>query len=119
MLIEILKPDFVFEDERGKLIQLVHGGYSQFNIVLSKSGMLRGKHYHKENNEVFFVIDGSFEFIASRENEIENYVFRKGDMFLVRPYVIHSFKYLEDSLVAAMYDKGVEHEDSTKDIYTE
>ena len=49
MLIEILKPDFVFEDERGKLTQLVHDGYRQMNIIFSKKDVLRGNHYHKEN----------------------------------------------------------------------
>ena len=40
-------------------------------------------------------------------------------MFLVPPYVMHSFKYKEDSLLVAMYDLGVEYEDGTKDIHTE
>lgn len=119
MLIELMKPDFIFDDERGSLRQLVHQGYSQFNIVFSKKGVFRGDHYHKENKEVFYVINGSFELAASKDGVVENYTFKEGDMFLVPPYVMHSFNYKEDSLLAAMYDLGVEHEDGTKDIYTE
>lgn len=117
MLIELMKPDFVFDDGRGSLRQLVHEGYSQFNIVFSKKGVFRGGHYHKENNELFYVINGSFEFVASKGQVVEKYTFTEGDMFLVPPYVIHSFSYKEDSLLAAMYDIGVENMDGTKDIY--
>ena len=36
MLINILKPDFTFNDDRGTLVQLVHEGYNQMNVVTSK-----------------------------------------------------------------------------------
>jgi len=119
MLIEILEPDFAFEDERGELVQLAREGYRQFNVVFSKGGVIRGNHYHKENNEVFYVMSGSFELSAQKDGASEAYVFKKGDMFKVPPFVMHSFNYLEDTWVAAMYDKGVEHADGTKDIYAE
>ena len=35
-MIDILNPDFKFEDARGTLTQLVRRGYSQFNVVTSK-----------------------------------------------------------------------------------
>ncbi len=118
-MITILKPDFVFEDERGRLTQLVREGFSQFNIVCSKKGVLRGEHYHKENREAFYVISGSFRLVVKERGVKEEYVFRAGDMFLVPPNVVHSFYYLEDSVVAGLYDIGVEKADGSKDIYTE
>ena len=117
MLISILKPDFIFDDERGKLIQLVHQGYSQFNIVFSNKGVHRGGHYHKDNSEVFYVISGSFKMAVTQNGQSEKYFFQKGDMFLVPPYVVHSFNYLEDTCVVAMYDFGVEHANGSMDIY--
>ena len=119
MLIEILKPDFTFFDERGCLTQLVHHGFNQYNIIFSKKDVLRGDHYHRENREAFFVITGGFKFIAKKDGLEEEYNFKQGDMFLVPPYVTHSFFYTEDSWVASMYDLGVEHTDGSKDIYTE
>ena len=119
MLIKIIEPDFTFKDNRGELTQLVHCGYSQFNIVSSKSGVVRGDHYHKKNTEVFYVIDGSFAFTASKDGRHETHIFKKGDMFLVPPFVMHSFRYLEDSIVAAVYDIGIERAGHTKDIFTE
>lgn len=119
MLIEMMKPDFEFEDERGNLRQLVHEGFSQYNIIFSKKDVLRGNHYHKKNKEAFYVITGAFTLHVSKDGVEETYKFRQGDMFLVPPYVIHSFYYTQDCLVASMYDFGVENEDGLKDIYAE
>ncbi|SEP97695.1 Cupin domain-containing protein [Lachnospiraceae bacterium RM5] len=119
MLIEILKPDFMFSDERGSLFQLCHEGYKQFNIVFSKKGVIRGNHYHKKNKEVFFVVSGSFELIVSKNDKEEKYIFKKGDMFLIPPKVLHSFFYYEDTYLAAMYDFGVENVGDKIDIYSE
>lgn len=117
MLIEILKPDFIHEDERGRLTQLVHEGYSQFNIVSSKKGVLRGDHFHKENREAFYVISGRFRLEAEKDGVKESYTFTQGDMFVIPDHVIHSFYYEEDTVLAIMYDKGVEKDDGTKDIF--
>ena len=118
MLIQIIKPNFSYSDERGTLIQLVREGYKQFNVIESKAEVVRGGHYHKENIEVFYVISGSFSFTAKKDSIFENYTFVQGDMFLVPPFVIHEFNYTQDTLLVGMYDKGVEHTDGTKDIYT-
>lgn len=119
MLIQILTPDFEFKDARGELTQLCRDGYKQFNIVYSHQGVVRGNHYHKISTEVFFVIDGKLELAVSKNGIAEKYVFAKGDMFLIPPYVVHSFKYLENTTLAAMYDIGVEREDGMKDIWVE
>ena len=119
MLIEILKPNYVFVDERGSLTQLVREGFSQYNIIFSHKGVLRGNHYHKVNREAFYVITGELKLSVSRGGVKEEYVFRAGDMFLLPPYVMHSFYYTEDTWLASMYDLGVERPYGTKDIFTE
>ena len=71
-MIKVIKPDFEFQDERGFLLQLVHEGFRQFNIIFSRQGVFRGGHYHQENTEAFYVISGSFELtkihISKRQN---------------------------------------------------
>lgn len=118
-MIEILKTDFEHCDDRGTLCQLVHKGYCQVNVVFSKAGTFRGGHYHKENNEAFYVVNGSFEIVCTKGTDREARVFRQGDFFQIPPYVVHSFNYLEDTLLIGLYDIGVEHLDGTKDIYPE
>ena len=61
MLIEFLKADFCFDDERGNLVQLVREGWKQVNVIRSEAGVERGGHYHAQNSEAFYVISGSFE----------------------------------------------------------
>lgn len=54
-LFEMLEEDFKYEDEKGKLVQLVHKGYSQFNILQSKKGSSRGGHFHRHSVEAFLL----------------------------------------------------------------
>lgn len=116
MLIEVLKPDYVFEDDRGILAQLVDHGFKQINVIKSKAGSLRGNHYHKINREVFYVVQGDFVLTAQKDGMIEAQHFHTGDMFLVPPYVIHRFQYESDSILVGMYDVGV-FIDNTMDSY--
>ncbi len=118
-MIKILTPDFVFEDERGTLVQLVHEGYNQINVVTSKAGVIRGNHCHRLNREGFYVVEGSFTVNVHKGSEKASHTFKKGDMFLIEPEVMHSFIYLEDTTLIGFYDKGVELPDGTKDIIPE
>lgn len=116
-MIQILKPDFEYEDQRGKLTQLVRKGFSQFNIIFSKAGTFRGNHYHKENREAFYVISGSFDVTVKKDGKTEVFTFSQYDMFLIPPLVNHSFFYHTDTLLASMYDIGVELANGRKDIF--
>jgi mannose-6-phosphate isomerase-like protein (cupin superfamily) len=116
-LIEKLTPDFVFDDERGTLAQLVHSGYEQVNAVFTKKGAVRGNmHCHKNSNEVFYIISGSVDVTARLDEAEETARFESGDMFLIRNNIMHTFVYNEDTYIVALYDRRIENEDGTKDI---
>lgn len=117
MLINYIKPDFVYEDERGGLYQLVNKGYNQINYIFSKADMVRGGHYHKINKEAFFVIRGSFKLILETRDKKEEYLMRSGEFFEIASNIKHTFEYLEDTELISMYDIGVELENGEKDIY--
>ncbi len=119
IMIEIIKPDFIFEDDRGSLIQLIHEGYTQINVVTSKAEVERGNHFHRLNKEGFYVVEGAFLLEVSLDGKSESYEFKKGDMFIIKPNVMHRFVYREDTTLVAFYDKGVELPDGTKDIIAE
>ncbi len=112
-----LKPDFVFEDARGALAQLVHDGFKQVNVLLSKRDCRRGNHYHKVSKEAFYVVSGAVEVEFNKGEMTENVRFNKGDFFMVEPYVNHSMFFPCDCLMIQMYDIPVEKSDGTKDIY--
>lgn len=119
MLINILKPDFVFENDAGSLKQLVHDGWKQFNVITSVAGAIRGGHYHKYNQEGFYVISGRFKLKIWNGDEKESYDFKAGDMFSIEPLVFHTFEYQENTILVSMYSVGVEISDTEKDIWTE
>lgn len=116
-LIKIKEPDFIHKDGRGLLVQLVHEGYRQVNVVISETKTARGGHYHKLNKETFYVVSGEFTLRAELEGKQEEYRFSDGDMFEIPPYVLHGFEYAKKSILVAMYDVGVELEGGVKDIY--
>lgn len=117
MLVKILMPDFEFSDERGQLVQLIHEGFTQFNVIYSIKGTVRGNHYHKINREAFYIISGKLALELEKDGQREKHIFQAGDMFGVDPFVMHSFYYSEDTWLASMYDIGVELKNGGKDIY--
>lgn len=119
MLITIMKPDFIYENDCGSLKQLVHCGWKQINVITSVANAVRGGHFHKYNKEGFFVISGSFTLKVWKDNIHEEYIFRAGEMFYILPYVFHVFEYRENSVLVSMYSNGVELSETEKDIWTE
>ncbi len=116
MIIETLDVDFENVDDRGSLYQLAHCGYSQVNVVFSKSGVIRGNHYHRLNVEAFYVVKGKCEVTVSNDKEEETKVFVEKDFFRIPPNTLHSFKYIEDTIMVTMYSLGVELPNGDKDI---
>lgn len=120
-LIKFIKPDFQFSDARGSLTQLVHQGWNQVNYITSVAGALRGNHYHKENQEAFFVISGEFELSLEHilTHEKAQYTIHQGDFFVIYPQVMHNFLYTKETALISLYNKGVELSTGEKDIFKE
>jgi mannose-6-phosphate isomerase-like protein (cupin superfamily) len=116
-MIKILKPDFCFTDERGTLTQLIRTGFRQINVIESIANTYRGGHYHKLNDEAFYIIEGRIELKLKKDDFEEKYELGTGDMFLIPASVNHDFFFVEDTKLVSMYSIGVENEDGTKDIY--
>lgn len=114
-MLQIIKTDFHFEDERGTIDQLIHDGYRQINVITSKKGVVRGGHYHKQNDEAFYVISGKLTVTVNEETR----TFSAGAFFGIEANDMHSFVFEEDTLLVSMYSNGVELPDGTKDMYTE
>ena len=116
-LYETLEYDFLFQDYRGQLIQLIHEGFKQVNIIKTEKGVTRGNHYHKRSREAFYVITGSVDVIFSKEDKIEKVHFKQGDFFLIPPFIAHSMYYPEYCILIALYDEPIELPNGEKDIY--
>lgn len=112
-----IEPDFVHEDERGRLVQLVHDGWRQVNVVASAGGTVRGGHYHKNNREAFYIVSGACDVTLEKEGEKRTRRFAAGDFFTIEPYTVHTFRYLEDTLLVGLYDNGVNPSGGYTDIF--
>ncbi len=118
-LYETKQVDFQYDDQKGSLIQLIHDGFSQVNVLKSNRNTERGNHFHRRAVEAFYVIDGSVNVTLWDKKIKEDVTFKKGDFFEIHPYIIHSMYFQEDCLMVQMYSIPVENEDGTKDIFRE
>lgn len=109
--------DFFHEDEKGRLLQLVHEGFGQFNVITSKAGVSRGGHYHKDTEEAFFIIDGTMKVRLYLGEKAETVTLTKNDFFVIHPFVTHYMDFPEGCMMIAMYTTPVEREDGSKDIH--
>lgn len=112
-LIEFIKPDFEFKDDRGELTQLFRDGWSQVNYITSEAGALRGGHYHKNNVEMFYIISGKIRLkLNTLDNStIEEHILVAGDMFKIKANISHSFEFLTSCQLISAYDRGVESDE--------
>lgn len=118
-LFDVLETDFRYEDEDGSLVQLVHDGYQQVNILKSKKGSTRGKHFHKISAEAFYVVSGCVSLVLRNREVEQKKIFREGDFFRIPAFTWHFMEFPDDCIMVALYDVGIEKEDGTKDIYRE
>lgn len=114
-----LSADFRCRDSRGELVQLVHKGYEQVNVLRSVGGTFRGGHFHKQCREAFYVASGSVEVTLRDGRRSSEHRFAAGDFFEIEPWTVHSMRFPEDCILVALYDRTVEFADGTKDIYPE
>lgn len=118
MLYRMVEPDFYYEDQRGSLVQLVHGGYQQVNVLTSKAGVTRGGHYHKRCTEAFYVLSGAVKVTFKQGGLEEERLFTRGEFFKIPPHTVHTMAFLQDSVLLALYDEPVETA-AGKDIFSE
>lgn len=119
MLYRLRQIDFVHEDNRGQLNQLIHEGFSQVNVITSKKNTFRGGHYHKQNIEAFYILSGEGDVFFTDGKTTDVYHFGPGSFFEIPENVSHSFRFLEDTVLVSMYSSGVENSDGSKDIFDE
>jgi dTDP-4-dehydrorhamnose 3,5-epimerase-like enzyme len=116
-MINRVEMDALFQDDRGSLVQLVHGGFEQVNVLITRQGVTRGGHYHKIACERFYIVSGSVVLSALKDGTSAVFEFGTGDYFEVEPLTVHSMFFPEDTVMVVLYDKCVVLADGCKDIY--
>lgn len=96
---KIFKPYTARTDQRGLFLGITRENWiREINYVETKTGEVRGNHYHTGTMEMFFVIEGEVRVTVRHvhSNRTEERTFSKGDIFLIEPYELHTFCALSD-----------------------
>lgn len=112
------KPLFECKDERGVLREVIRfDQFRQFNEALRLKGQEHESHYHKKDEELFYVMYGKVEVKVENKNTGEKWHFTAlpGEGFIVYPYESHSFYFLEDTLFAVLHSS--QFDKNNPDIY--
>lgn len=91
---------FKHEDERGSITGLIDfGNWQEMNLITSKSGSIRGGHYHELTEELFYILEGTIKIKLENINtkEKSTIIANTNDVLLIQPNVIHTFEMLTDS----------------------
>ena len=82
------------QDERGGFWGITQEGWAEVNFIETAAGQVRGNHYHKETRELFFIISGEIEIVVEdlRSGAHHEMTVTKGDVFIIEPYELHTFR---------------------------
>jgi dTDP-4-dehydrorhamnose reductase len=112
-------PYFHFVDERGNFVGIFQGQrWEEINYIESITGSVRGKHYHKETREGFFIIDGKIRvyLMDITNNSKRVFIARKSDIVIIEPNILHTFEMLENSRWINVLSKPLKGD--VRDIHT-
>lgn len=95
-----------FIDARGGIAKVLDDGHTVVRSILritSKAGSIRSNHYHKVDSHYCYVESGALEYYEKPVvgGEMKKTILTKGDMVFTPPMIIHSMKFLEDSVLWA------------------
>lgn len=107
-----LSPYFENQDERGGFWGITQDPWAEVNFIETKADQIRGSHYHKETRELFFIISGEIEVVIEGLNSGEHLemVVRKGDVFIIEPYELHTFRTISDARWINMLSRPIDQQ---------
>lgn len=101
-------------DERGCFRGLINQGkWAEINVVETRSGAVRGRHYHKHTREVVFILKGEVEveLQSIREEGLrKRLLLRQGEGILLSPEVFHVMRYTQDTVQISLLDQAFDPE---------
>ena len=117
-MIEFINSYFNHVDERGSIVGLVNfGQWEELNIIESLKNAVRGGHYNLKTSELFIILEGRIEVFLENINQGKTRIVEvnAGDVFLIKPRIIHTFTILENSRWINCLSKKIDP--NNKDFY--
>jgi len=117
------RPDLPWEqtrcEERGELYQLLSGPFCRHMSALTLravDGAWRGRHYHREKREEFFVVTGRAELIWKdiETGESGSVVLGPGTRLTILPGLAHALRAVEDAVMIEFAETPYDESDSIR-----
>ena len=110
---KLLPPEYINQDSRRVLKQLLTAGISQVNIYEAKRGSLLGNHYHKETLEYFLIIKGTVLVVTRHVGQTmpNSQVVNKDNLFVVETGEIHTIECLTNVTMLTFLTKAYNSDD--------
>lgn len=117
-VIKKTKPQFI--DERGGITSVLSGDNPNIKSILlitSKAGSVRSNHYHKKDMHYCYIISGKAEWLEKpvAGGAVESQILEAGDMVFTPPMIMHTVKFLEDTVFFAFATESRLQEDYEAD----
>lgn len=111
-LVKIKKNFQTVVDERGEIVNILDADICHVALITSKSGAVRGNHYHPEQIQHDYLLKGKYEYIAKdiKTGATESHVIETGNLVITQPNTAHAMKFLEDSVFLTFTTGGREVE---------
>lgn len=96
---KVLNKKPVYEDERGKIIDILEKEDIEYvTLISSKKGAIRGNHFHKESIQYTYILNGKLKLVTQMSGEeIEKRDVKSGDLIFTPVMEKHTLVALEDS----------------------
>lgn len=96
---KVLNKKPVYEDERGKIIDILEKEDIEYvTLISSKKGAIRGNHFHKESIQYTYILNGKLKLVTQMPGEeIEKRDVKSGDLIFTPVMEKHTLVALEDS----------------------
>ena len=116
---EIKNIKCIQEDERGSITDIVEQvDFNGATIILSKSGSVRGNHFHKKTIQHVYILSGKMKCLAQKpQEEVMMATVEQGDLVSHDLLESHSFEALEDTLFLVLSSGLRTGKDYEKDTY--
>ena len=108
-VIRKIKPEI--KEKRGNITKLLDDGETNIKSILlitSKTGSVRSNHYHKKDAHWIYMLSGKMEYYEKsiKGGKIKKAILGPGDMVYTPPMMIHTTKFLKDSVFMAFSIKS-------------
>ena len=102
-------------EAKGEFVQISHREEIRHLALFEiKKGFFRGSHFHRQKEEVFYVVRGRIRarFVDTETDERGEFVLEEGDKIRIKPLCGHILHGLEDSMVVEYSPRFYDIEDN-------